>query len=72
MARRLRARVLTGDMPAEALDRHDGDIVLTQLWQGGHTDTEIATRTQWSTYTVARKRSRLGLAANGERREAVA
>jgi hypothetical protein len=72
MRRRLREQVMAGTLPAEALPPADGDRIVTSMWQHGLSDVDIAYRTQWSTYTVARKRARLGLAVNGEGREAVA
>jgi hypothetical protein len=73
MRRRLREQVIAGTLPAEALPPADGDRIVTSMWQHGLSDVDIAYRTQWSTYTVARKRRRLGLVANSaQRREEVA
>ncbi|WP_156365201.1 hypothetical protein [Sciscionella sediminilitoris] len=58
------AEAMRGALPAEALDRKDGERLLAELWHAGWTDTEIAVHTKWSTYTVGRIRDRLGLATH--------
>lgn len=57
-------RCREGLEPAEALPRFARDQLIHDLWCSGWTDVEIATWTRMSTYTTARIRERLGLAAN--------
>lgn len=57
-------QALAGELPAEALVRKDAERLLHALHAQGWTDVEIATHTQWSTYTVARIRERLELKSN--------
>lgn len=64
------ALALTGQLPAEALCRDDGDLVLLHLHGYGWTDVQIAEHTRWSAYTVGRKRRRLHLDANRPMKEA--
>lgn len=60
----LARRCRQGLEPAEALPRFARDQLVHELWCQGWTDVEIATWTRMSTYTTARIRERLGLAAN--------
>jgi hypothetical protein len=53
-----------GREPAEALDPRDREDLVAVLVGRGWTDTEIAVLTRMSTYTTARIRVRLELAAN--------
>lgn len=66
--RRLLALCLAGKMPAEALDTADRERLVRKLWAAGMTDVEIATHTHLTTYTAARIRNRLGLAAHQARK----
>lgn len=59
----LRRACLQGRMPAELLTTEDREHLVHTLWKRGWTDVEIASRTVMSTYTTARIRSRLKLAA---------
>lgn len=52
---------VTGELPADALDTHDREQLVGELWRHGWTDREIAEHTLMSTYTTARIRTRLGL-----------
>lgn len=74
--RRLWAACWRGEEPAETLALVDGALVeqlFYDLWALGWTDAQIAQHTRHTTYTVARIRARLGLAANTvRRRKAVA
>lgn len=73
MARaRLRAACLAGDLPAEALHTEDRERLVRQLWRAGWTDVEVAVYTRLTTYTAARIRARLGLAAHPSTKGAVA
>ena len=56
-----------GELPAEALavvDPKLADQLIFDLWRLGWTDTELADHTKHTTYTIARIRTRLGLAPN--------
>jgi hypothetical protein len=55
---------LAGALPADALETACRERLVTTLTRRGWTDTEIACWTRMTTYTTARIRSRLGLAAN--------
>jgi hypothetical protein len=57
-----------GDLPAELLRPGDRDQLIYDLWKEGWTDAQVAVHTRFSTYTAARIRSRLGLAARPLRR----
>lgn len=57
-------RCLAGQVPAEALSTRDRELVVARLHAAGLSDVEIAEATQQTTYTVARIRARLGLAAH--------
>jgi uncharacterized protein YerC len=50
--------------PAEMLPTYARDWLVVDLVAEGWTDVEIASHTRMSTYTTARIRTRLGLAAN--------
>jgi hypothetical protein len=60
---RLLAACWNGDLPAELLQPGDRDQLIYDLWEAGWTDAEVATHTRLTTYTAARIRGRLGLAA---------
>jgi len=65
MARaKLIAACRRGDVPAELLDTADRERLVRWFWNLRWTDVEIATRTHMTTYTTARIRERLGLAAH--------
>lgn len=53
-----------GEIPGEVLSLKDSDRLVAELHDLGWSDVEIATHTRWSTYTVARKRGRIGLQPN--------
>lgn len=55
---------LAGEWPADALSTLDRQALVLILHQRGWTDVEIACHTRMSTYTTARIRTRLGLAAH--------
>lgn len=55
---------LDGDLPADALSTLDRHALVLVLHNRGWTDVEIASHTRMSTYTTARIREGLGLAAN--------
>jgi hypothetical protein len=61
---RLLAACRDGREPAEALPSYLRDWLVQDLVSQGWTDVEIATWTRMTTYTTARIRNRLGLAAN--------
>ena len=56
-----------GQLPAEALSTRDREDLVWQLHRHGWADREIAQHCHMSTYTTARIRARLGLAAQGAR-----
>jgi hypothetical protein len=56
--------VLAGREPAEALPRREREDLMCAWHDAGWTDVEIAAHTRWSTYTVGRIRSALGLRPN--------
>lgn len=60
----LRQACLRGEMPAEVLTTEDREHLVHTLWKRGWTDAEIASHTLMTTYTTARIRSRLKLAAH--------
>lgn len=60
----LRQACLRGHMPAEVLTTRDREHLVHTLWKRGWTDAEIASHTLMTTYTTARIRSRLQLAAH--------
>ncbi|MBK1785117.1 hypothetical protein [Prauserella cavernicola] len=67
----LRGMCWRGEMPAEALalvDPAEVDQLIYRFWLTGWSDVEIATHTRMSTYTAARIRDRLGLAAHPARK----
>lgn len=66
--RRLIALCRAGHTPAEALPTHDREQLIHELWKAGWTDTQIAEHTHLTTYTAARIRNRLGLAAHQARK----
>ena len=55
---------LAGQIPADALTTEDRQRLVTAFHKHGWTDVEVASYTRMSTYTTARIRERLGLAAN--------
>lgn len=61
---RLLEAARTGHEPAEVLPTYAREWLVHELVCEGWTDVEIATWTRMSTYTTARIRERLGLAAN--------
>jgi DNA-binding NarL/FixJ family response regulator len=63
---------IAGREPAEALDARDREDLVAELVGRGWSDVEIAVLARMSTYTTARIRSRLGLAANRSTVEAAA
>lgn len=58
------AACCAGREPAESLDPRDREDLVAALLERGWSDTQIAVLTRMSTYTTARIRVRLGLAAN--------
>lgn len=54
----------TGHEPAEVLPTYAREWLVHELVCEGWTDLQIAEHTRMSTYTTARIRERLGLAAN--------
>lgn len=58
------AGALAGEIPGESLTSHDRRVLVKALHDRGYTDVQIATHTQWTTYTAARIRIELGLHAN--------
>lgn len=61
-------RALAGHEPAESLTTREREQLVRALWTAGMTDVEIATHTHLTTYTAARIRARLGLAAHQARK----
>jgi hypothetical protein len=55
---------VNGWEPAEILTPHDRRVLITDYVAQGHTDRQIAARTAWTDYTVARLRDELELTAN--------
>lgn len=53
-----------GELPAEKLSTRDREDLITELYELGWPDSEIAEHTRLSTYTTARIRDRLGLTPN--------
>jgi hypothetical protein len=68
-SRDLYRRARDGRLPAEALPTHLRWRLVTELHLLGWTDVEIAEWTLQTTYTTARIRSGMGLAANRPRSE---
>lgn len=66
--RRLLELCRAGQAPAEALDVRDREQLVRELWAEKLTDAEIAEHTRMTTYTAARIRDRLGLAAHRARK----
>lgn len=60
----LYAAARAGKQPAEALTTGDRARLITELATRGWPDVRIAEHTRMTTYTTARIRGRLGLAAN--------
>lgn len=60
---------LAGRLPGEALDGAWRGLLVAELAAAGWTDEQIAVHTLWTTYTVARIRTAMGLPANHEQRE---
>lgn len=60
---------LAGRMPGEALNGPWRGRLMAELVGSGWTDEQIAVHTLWTTYTVARIRTAMGLAANHEQEE---
>ncbi|HEY3477325.1 MAG TPA: hypothetical protein VGL02_00370 [Streptomyces sp.] len=61
--RRLLEACWAGRLPAELLEPGDRDQLIYDLWKEGWTDAQVAVHTRLTTYTAARIRLRLGLAA---------
>ncbi len=73
MARaKLYAACRRGDLPAELLEPADRERLVRWFWRLGWSDVEIGTRTFMTTFTTARIRARLGLAAHPSTTGAVA
>jgi hypothetical protein len=68
----LYAAARAGKQPVEALTTEDRARLITELATRGWTDVRIAEHTRQTTYTTARIRDRLGLAANVPQARAVA
>lgn len=61
-----------GHEPAELLTTSEREHLIFDLWAAGWTDLEIATHCRMTTFTTARIRARLGLAAHPSTKGAVA
>lgn len=60
---------LAGRLPGEFLDGAWRGLLVAELTAAGWNDEQIAVHTRWTTYTVARIRTAMGLPANHEQRE---
>lgn len=63
---------LAGRLPAEALVWPYRRRIVGVLAREGWTDAQMAAHTKWTTYTVARIRTAMGLPANHEQEGQVA
>lgn len=67
---RLLALCWAGKAPAELLTRGERDLLVSELWAKGWTDSQISVHTKLTEYTTCRIRERLGLSARSPSEEA--